>query len=152
MKKVILALAILMFFGVNLACAEISLKAEVDKLALSTDQALTYKLTINSTEKQLPQPQFPKLESFSVVSQTQSSNISFEKDGIKTAVVYAFTLVPLKAGKFKIPSSQLKINGKVYQSESFDIEVTQGKANLKPPQEQAPEETPPESEEPQYTL
>lgn len=148
MKKLFLA-GIFIFLFTATALAETSLKAEVDKASITTDEAITYKLTIDSTDKNIPQPQLPKFAGFQVISQAQSSNISWLKNGIKTILVYNFILAPVDIGKFKIEPSSLKIKNKTYASDGFEIEVTQGKRKPKPP---LPEEPQPESEEPQVTL
>ncbi len=142
-----------MFFSVAVSFAETSIKAEVDKTSMTTDEALTYKLTINSSERNTPLPQIPKFEGFAVVSQAQSSNIAFVKGGIKTVIVYTFILVAKDIGKFKIEPGTIKINNKTYPSEAFEIEVTQGKAMPKPEEEPSyPEEFPSETEAPQTIL
>ena len=138
-----------------LAYAETSIKAEVDKTSITTDETLTYKIIITSSEKRMPEPQIPKFEGFSVISQAQSSTISFVQAGIKTILVYAFILAPTDKGKFKIRPSTIKIKNKTYSSDAFEIEVTQGKSKPKPPSEQKPslpKELPQEEEKPQITL
>ncbi len=135
--------------------AETSIKAEVDKTRISTDEILTYKLIITSTERKLPAPQVPKFEGFAVVSQAQSSTITSVKSNIKTILVYAFILAPIDIGRFKIGPSLIKIKNKTYSTDTFEIEVTQGKVKPKVPAEKkpsVPEESLPESEQPQITL
>jgi hypothetical protein len=120
------------------AIAQNSIKAEVDKRSISTDDTITYKLTITSTENKTEQPQLPSLEGFSVLSQAQSSTISFARSNIETLFVYVFVLAPKQAGKFKIEPSQIKFQGKTYSSDIFEIEVTQGKQKLEPEPEEKP--------------
>lgn len=135
------------------ALAETTIKAEVDRQALSTDEELTYKVIITSSEKQLPAPELPKFEGFSILSQADSSTISFVKGEIKTILVYAVILVPTAPGKFSIGPSTLKLKDKIYSSDSFEIEVTQGKnLPLTPPEERPLLPGHPEAEEPQTTL
>lgn len=155
-KKVIISILIFIFLFTTTAFAQnLSLKAEIDKTSVTTDETLTYKLTITSTEKQLPQPALPKFEGFSVLSSTQTSNISISTGKLNTSLVYVFVLVPIDIGKFKIEASEIKIKGKVYSSEEFEIEVTQGKIKpktkpkLEPP---LPKEYQPESEAPRISL
>ena len=151
MKKLLILTSLFLFFSFTRALAQTTLKAQVDKTHITTDDTLTYKLTIDSEGKDVSQPKLPSFAGFEAVSQVQSSQISFENSGAKAVVTVTIILVPLNAGKFKIEPSQIKIKGKTYQSKSFDIEVAQGKTNPKPPQEQVPEALP-EFEQPQYTL
>jgi hypothetical protein len=142
--KILVAVTLCILFTRNVF-AETTIKAEVDKTSITTDDTITYKLTITSTEKKIPQPQLPGFESFSVLSQSQSSTLSFAKSNVETALTYAFVLAPTDVGKFKIEPSHVKSGGKTYSTQSFEIEVTKGKSPL-PPAAQ------PETEEPQFTL
>ena len=151
----IISTLLLILFSTAPAFAEISIKAEVDKTSISTDETLTYKLIITSTDNQAPEPEVPKFTGFNVISQAQSSTFSYLKTGPKTVLVFAFILAPLEAGKFKIEPSVIKLKGKTYSADSFEIEVTQGKAKPKAPPEEKqtlPEKFPSESDQPQITL
>ena len=155
MKRTIALVLIFIFLFITPAIAETSIKAEVDKKSITTDEMLTYKLTIISSEKKLPTPEVPKFEGFNVISQAQSSTISFVKSDIKTILVYAFILAPTDVGKCNIGPSTIKIKDKTYSTEPLEIEVTQGKAKPgeKPAQKPSLPPVPqPETEQPQITL
>ncbi len=142
-------------FSISFAFADISIKAEVDKLSLTADDVLTYKLTVNSRERNIPQPEIPEFNGFDVVSQSQSSNISFGKGGIETTLIYIFILSPNDTDKFKIEPAAIKLNNKVYTTDSFEIAVSAGKIRPKAPKKpksSLPQEPLPESGEPQITL
>jgi hypothetical protein len=139
MKNKFLVIAMLfIFLGYTKAFAETTIKAEVDKLNISTDESITYKLIITSSENKTPEPQVPDFANFAVISQAQSSTISFIKGGIKSIQVYVYILTPLKPGKFKIAPSQIKIKNKPYASQEFEINVTQGKIKSQPKSEEKP--------------
>ena len=146
-KSFFILVLLVVLFAVPLF-AETTVKAEVSKTSISTDDTLTYKLSITTNEKNLPEPKLPKFDGFEVVSQAQSSNLSFVKNEMKSTIVFEFILVAPEAGKFKIGPSTIKAQGATYATDSFEIEVTQGKLKPKAPQENPP----PESDEPQYTL
>lgn len=154
MKKIfIIHIFFFLFLGVSFA--ESSIKAEVNKAKISTDDTLIYKLTITSSEKKIPQPKFPEFKDFFVVSKAQSSTISLVGGGAKTVLVYALVLVPKNTGKFSIGPSQFKEEGKTYTSEKFEIEVTLGKRPFKTIPKEKPSQPKnglPESKEPQVTL
>lgn len=138
-----------------MAFAEISIKAEVDKLKISLDETIIYKLIVTSTEKNIPPPQLPDFQGLSVISQAQSSTVFFIKSDIKTILVYTYILAPKDKGKFKIEPSTTKIRNKTYSSEAFEIEVFQGAAEAQPEPKQKPslpKRPQPESEEPQVSL
>lgn len=155
MKKPLIIAIIFVFALITSAFADTEIKVEVDKTKITTDQTLTYKLTITTTENKIGEPKMPKFDSFNVLSVVRSSNVSFEGGTTKKTLIFAFVLAPTSTGKFKIEPSQVKIGNKTYSTEQFEIEVTQGKSTPKIPQEQIPsqpQENLPQSEEPQVTL
>lgn len=144
--------ASLFLFAVGVS-AETKILAEVDKSSLNTDETLTYKLIITSSEKKLPAPKLPGFEGFNVISQAQSSTLSFLKSNIKTILVYSFILAPTDTGKLTIEPASIKIEGKTYSADTLEIEVRQGKTEPKPKQKPPlPKRTQPEPEQPQITL
>lgn len=156
MKKII-TLALVFIFGfISTAFSEITFKAEVDKTIITTDELLTYKVTVKSSEKKMPQPEIPEFNGFKVISQSHSSAISFGRGSMQTTIVYIFVLSALDMGRFKIDPAFLKLKDKVYTSESFEVEVSPGKTKPKPPIKSEPdldEQSPAaEPEYPQITL
>jgi len=157
LKKVItLSLFFISLFA-SAAFAQTSIKAELDKTSLTSEEILTYKLIVTSLEKNIPTPQLPEFTGFKVISSAQSSSITFTKGSVKTVVVYAFVLAPTDIGKFKIGPGTIKIENETFSTGDFIIEVKQGKAKPKvEPKEKPPlpEETQPEEteESPQITL
>jgi hypothetical protein len=153
-NKIVLLIILLVLVPFAVAIAEVFLKAEVDKTSISTDEVIAYKLSITSGEQNLPQPQLPKFADFYIISQLESSSVSLGRGKIKNSSVYTFILAPKDAGKFKLEPAQIKIKGKIYSSEAFEIEVKQGKSKPQPPAEEKPSqpEEIPESREPQITL
>jgi len=147
MKKIISVFitGIFVFIFFAYASAEISLKAEVDKKQLNTDETVTYKLALTSSEKNIPQPQMPKFGGFRILSQAQSSTVTFNNSKLKSILIFAYILAPEAAGKYKIEPAQIKAKNVQYQSEAFEIEVTPGEKPLLPPEE-------PGKEQPKTTL
>ena len=106
--------------------------AEVDKAKASTDDEITYKLNIVSDKNNTSDPQLPDFKGFQVISQAQSTTVSFQKGRPDVLMTYVYILVPIAPGKFTIGPSSVKISGKSYSTRSFDIEVTQGEGPPKP--------------------
>lgn len=154
-KALFLILLFSLFFSFT-AHAEVAIKAEVDKIAMSTDDVLTYKIIVTSAERITVPVQFPKFEGFLVLSNAQSQTVSFVKGGIRSIVVYAFVLKPKGPGKIKIEPSSIKFQDKNYTSDHFEINVKQGKIQPKAPVKKEiparPEQIPLESNAPQYNL
>ena len=140
-KFVILVLSLILFFVAS-AFAEITIKAEVNNTSITANDNLTYKLVITSTEKNIPSPQIPKFEGFTVLSQAQSSTLSLAASNIKTMLTFTYILAPKEKGKFTIEPAIIKIKDKVFSSAAFEIEVKQGSLpTLAPQQEQKTEES-----------
>jgi hypothetical protein len=163
---------LIFIFSIFIVCiqtavfADTSIKAETDKSAITTDELLTYKLTVASSEKNLPSPKIPEFQGFSIVSQAQSSTVSFQKGGMQAILVFAFILLPRETGSLKIEPAQVTVLGKVYSSQACQVEVNQGAAKIQPrqrerprmflPEKPAPGEEPgpkiPDSDQPQYNI
>jgi hypothetical protein len=157
MRRIIGITLIFVFLFKAFVFAQISVKAEVDKKSITTDENITYKITITSTQKDIPEPKIPEFKGFNIVSSAQSSTVSFVESGIKAMLVYAFILSPTDTGKLKIEPVIIKIKNETYSSDTLEIEVRQGKTQPKPKPEQKPslpeESQPePESEPAQTTL
>ena len=153
MRRILFITALFIFFSAAASFAQISIEADVDKVKMTTDEALTYKMTINSSEKNIPLPKLPKFVGFQAVSQVESSHIAFAEGGTKTVVVYVVVLVPEGIGKFKIEPASIKIKNRTYSSQALEIEVAQGKTKPRPKEElSSPEEAPAETETPQIIL
>ncbi|MCU0651774.1 MAG: BatD family protein [Candidatus Omnitrophica bacterium] len=132
MLKKFIIFAVLFLLSSAPALAQTSIKAEIDKQSISTDEALTYKIIIVSTEKQIPRPQLPAFEGFNVVSQAQSTSVNFSSAGVKNAAVFIYILVPNKTGEIEIKPSSIKVDNQVLSSDSFKIQVKQGKSKPQP--------------------
>ena len=144
-RFIIPALSFVLFFAAS-ACAQISIKAEVNNTSITTNDNLTYKLVITSAEKNIPSPQMPKFEGFDVLSQAQSSTLSLAASNIKTTLTFTYILAPKEKGKFKIEPAIIKLKDEVFSSVAFEIEVKQGSLPSLPPQQEQ------ETKEPQVTL
>lgn len=154
MKTKLILLLFFLFSSILPVFAETSIKAEVDKTSLTTDELLKYTITIVSSEKRLPSLLLPKFEGFDIVSSSQSTTMSFAKE-THTFIVSTIILVPTVIGKTKIAPFSINIKGKTYSTESFEIEVLPGKAKPAIPRKEKsafpllPEQ---DSEKPKVTL
>jgi len=156
LKKILLLFLGFSLLFVSVLFAEVSLRCEVDKKNISTDEELVYKLIVNSSEKNIPAPKPPAFKEFDVISQAQSSTVVFTAGSVKNLLVCTYILLPLQPGKFKIEPSTVTIEGETYKSEEIEIEVLPGarrpdnqpQKNVKP----FPEKDLPDAGGPQITL
>ncbi|MCM8789519.1 MAG: BatD family protein [Candidatus Omnitrophica bacterium] len=151
MKRNLILTIFLLYFNAY-ALADTSIKAEVDKTRLTTDDSLTYKITIESNDKKISRLKIPELNGFDIIAQTQVSSIAFQGNKPKTSVVYSFILVPVETGKLSIEPASISVGRQIYSTSFFEIEVTQGEA--KPQIPSSPEGIPSQatSDMPQFTL
>ena len=149
--RAIFPVVFLVFAWAGQAFAQTTIKAEVDKTSITTDEFLTYKLTVVSVEKNIPPPKLPEFRGLAVVSQAESSTVSFQRGGMQSVIVFAFILLPQETGKIKIEPAQVRVKGKIYSSEAFQIEVKAGVVRGIPRKEE-PGPQIPQSDQPQYTL
>lgn len=122
-SRVLISSIMFILFSVEVSFAETSIEAQVDQTKLSSQGFIIYKLTVTTEEKNMPSPVLPSFNDFDVVSRVQSSRISVQKGTLKTVVAYSFVLVPQKKGKLVIEPAQIKIKGKTYSTDNFEIEV-----------------------------
>lgn len=155
-KELILSFIVFAFFISRDLFAADFIRAEVDKTAISTDQAIAYKITVNSSERQVPPLQLPKFEGFRVLSTARSSTFSLSAGQLKSTLIYTYILSPQQTGKLKIAPAQIKIKDKIYTTDSFEIEVAAGLLPLpsKPvkKRQELPQRPLPENKESEVTL
>lgn len=153
-RKISLIITLFVLLGLRAVFADVTIKAGIEKNVITTDENFTYKLVIASTASNIvPKPDFPKFEGFKVISKAQSSTISFVKGSAKTVFVYVFILLPERKGKIKIEPSHIRIAQTDIFSESFEIEVKQGKKKIESsptPKSSLPENL--KSDKEQFTL
>lgn len=123
MKKISMLCLIFVPLFISCAFAQTSVKAEVDKTSITTDEVITYKLVITSPEKNVSELQLPEFTGFSLISSAQSSMVSVTGGQTKTILVYAFILSPAAEGDFKIGPSTVKINNETISTDSFEIKI-----------------------------
>jgi len=131
--------------------ADTPIKAEVDKASITTDDVLTYKLTVISQQKNISSLKIPDFKGFIVISQIQSSSVSFQKGGQQTNLLLVFKLRPKQAGKVKIEPAQVTVQGDSFATEALQIEIKPGSLRTLPSEEE-PGPAIPDSGQPKYNL
>lgn len=118
--------------AVTCAFAEITVRAEVDKKTMTADEVLSYKIVINSSEIRLPPFDIPKFDGFNIISRAQSSQIKAGGGKFSNTTEFVYVLTPVKTGILEIPPIEIKTDKNKYSTESFRIEVKEGKEKPKP--------------------
>jgi hypothetical protein len=110
-----------------LSAEDISLRATVDKNQVGLDDRFVYTVEISGKSTNLPDPSFPSLEGFSVLSgPNTSTNIQFINGAMSSSKSYSFYLVPQREGDFTIAAATLTIDGEEISSNTISIKVTKG--------------------------
>ncbi len=121
------------------ASDETVVTAEVDRAVVNVGDPIVYKLTVNTTARNIPSPELPDFKGLNVVSAAQSSTIAFGDGKLRSALVYTRILVAAQAGKIKIAPSKIRIGKDTVSSNEIEIEVREAKIKPAPA---APQESP----------
>jgi hypothetical protein len=108
------------------AQSDASLKAQVDRTELSTDDTLNLTLTLQTPDGSSPHLTLPAINGFQVAGSTMSSQLSSINGAMSSSTTYTYRLQPTSAGTFTIPTLTLDWNGQPLSTEAIKITVTQG--------------------------
>ena len=115
--------AVLLGCGVGPALAdEGSLAATLDREVAAVGEQVAYTVTWRGGNAS-PGVKLPALPNFVVYQAGTSRNISFINGSFSASVTYTYLLLPKGPGKFGIGPAEVEVNGKVYRSNSLELEV-----------------------------
>lgn len=115
------------------AQAQSPLTVEVDRTRLSSDELLLLRVEVNSTSTNSPPPTLPTFDSFAVVGQSTSSQVSVVNGVVSAKVIYQYRLQPTQVGSLTIPPVTINLDGQSYSSDPITVEVTAGTTPTPPP-------------------
>ncbi len=101
---------------------DIQFEAEVSNQQIPLGTPLQLTLTIKGTQGRQAIP-LPVIDGFEANYVGPSTRISIINGQYSSASSFIYQLLPLKIGKFQIPSLSIDIQGKTYTTEPIDIEV-----------------------------
>jgi hypothetical protein len=112
---------------VVMACAlafalDISVKATVSDSRVAMGNALRYTVTVNGAQD-LQQPALPAFDGFDVRYTGPATQVSIVNNSYSVEQSFNYLLVPLKEGKFTIPSASVNIKGLYMTTEPIEVEV-----------------------------
>ena len=124
MKK-ILIFSILYFVSGIFAFAKVNVESTVSPQAISPDSLLTLTVRVEHQDAvDIQSPELPSLDDFSVVNQSVSESYQFGTGGSQMQKEYQYSLKPKKEGTFQIGSIKVKVDGKVYETNPLEVEVS----------------------------
>lgn len=115
---------------------DVTLRATVDRNQVGLNDRFQYTIEISGKSTNLPKPQFPSLEDFSVLSgPNTSTSIQFINGAMTSSNSYTFYLMPQKEGVFQIAPAKLEIDGEILSSNSIEVKVVKssGQQQIKDP-------------------
>ncbi len=119
-------LFLILLFNSSLSCAqEISFEVSVDNNKVSLGASLQLNLGFYGM-KDISAPELPDIDGFDWRYLGPSTRISMVNGQVSSSVTHIYTLIPLKVGKFKIPSFSVNYRGKTYTSKAIPVEVIKG--------------------------
>ncbi len=122
----ILGLMLALFTTRAHAQSSYELRAQVDANEITTDDTVTFTLTLTTPDGNTPRLNLPVLDGFDVVGSSTSSQYSLVNGGASASMTYSYELQPTRAGDITIPSLHLDMNGQTLSSDSITVRVTQG--------------------------
>lgn len=118
--------AIFFFFTAAAVFAQdTGFSASVNANRLSLGQSIQLSLTFHNI-RSIPAPELPEIKNFESRYLGRSTMMSMVNYKVSRSIVHNYTLIPLKAGKFSIPSLTVNWKGKSYTSKPIPIEVVKG--------------------------
>ncbi|MFH1407112.1 MAG: BatD family protein [Candidatus Omnitrophota bacterium] len=141
MQRKLILVTVLLCIALSAYAADgFSIKSEVDKDRISTDEALKLTVSFTGAAGKTPEIKLPKLDEFYVL--TSGSSFNFSTRGGKTESINSITvfLRPKHEGQITIGPASVNYEGKEYKTRPIKIAVKKGKLPL--PQEPKPKTHP----------
>lgn len=110
-------------------CGQVVLRADTDKFELAQNSPLRFTVVLEISGDKMEQEtklRLPDLSKFNYLGDGSEQNtfIDPRRGIVVNQQVFQFELSPKMAGKIKIGSATVQVNGKIYKSEPFEITVT----------------------------
>ncbi len=116
---------LLLLFTSTLASAEtIYFKASANKKTVPLNESFIYSVKVTGDSTNLPEYNMDAVPEFNRFGTAVSQSISVVNGKTSMSITRDYTLGPKKIGKFTIPSTKIMFKGKIYLTESVEIEVT----------------------------
>lgn len=110
---------------------DIRFSASVDRDKVALGENIQLNLTFDGVQN-IPAPELPKIDGFDSQYVGPSTSISIINGKMSSSINHMYMLVPLKTGKFQIPSLPVTYKNNTYNSDSIVIEVVDTPASLPP--------------------
>lgn len=112
----------LFFLPIDIQAQDISLEATVNANRIELGSTIQLTVTVTGTRDSVP-IKLPEIDGLETRYVGPSTRISILNWKFSSSVAYTYTLLPLKTGKFQVPSLSTTLSGKTYTTSPIDIEV-----------------------------
>ena len=127
--KLLIINIILLFLSNSLFAQEYSIRASVNKNKIALNEKFEYKIEISGKSKSLPDPNLPEINNFAILSgPNTSTSIQYINGAMSSSKSYSYILMARNIGKHIIPNIEMEIDGKIYESNSINMEVVKQKS------------------------
>ncbi len=135
MKKFLCVLSLVMaVFGLTmvwgapnaLAQSPYGLSAQVDATEITTDDTVSFSLTLTTPDGSGPRLSLPTIDGFNVVSSQTVSQFGTVNGNSTASMRNVYALQPTRRGDITIPTLHLDYNGQTLATEPITIHVSQG--------------------------
>ena len=120
------------------APAEITVSSQVDKVKLTTEEPLTFSVTITGPIKRPPRVTVSSFKGFQVITTGQSQQVNIREGQMQLAITLQYLLAPLAAGTYTLGPVVVEHEGKRYETAPIPVEVV-GVPGRPAPEAPAPE-------------
>jgi hypothetical protein len=124
MKKIIISLFYVLFIISFLNAENVSLSSEVNKKTVALDDNIVLTVTVSGDAKDIPQPNIPQIDGFTIYSSGRSQNISIINGKVSSSLTYNYVLNPKSIGKYSIGAITVNYKGQNYSTQPIQVEVT----------------------------
>jgi hypothetical protein len=102
-----------------------TVQATVSQTTLFTGQRIKLTITVSGKFRKVNRPTLPDFPGFSLLNSTPSTSQSFSSiNGVtKSSYAYSYYLMPKGKGDYQIPPVKVKVDGKIYKTDSITIHV-----------------------------
>ncbi len=120
------------------AAAQSPITAAVDRTSIAANEQVVLTVTVSGDLLTIPTPDWAGLTDFQIVGSSTSTQISIINGRLMSQGIFVFRLQPLREGNLVIPPLSIELDGQLYQTQPFEIEVLAGLAPMPPPGEELP--------------
>jgi len=126
MRKVNIALLGILFLAGTCVgwAAEVQVAGSIDKTQVQVDEELSFTIRILGATGNVPAPHLPAYQGFESFYTGRTSQFTFVNGRSSATVEFNYVLVPKVAGRFTLTPVEVWIEGKRYQTQPLEIEVS----------------------------